>query len=120
MLYKRYILINLLVLFIFFGCSGRIFNLICLNSSVSSLQKETDISQTKFDKLLEDIKLDKLKSGLSKQNIMRFYGEPVLVKRIGSSPGEEWLYRAPLEYFETPKVYLIFDSQEELLKWRIE
>jgi len=119
MFYKKYILINLLVLFIFFGCSGRILNLISLNGSLTSLQRETDISQVKFEKLAEDIKTAKLKSGLSEQDILMLYGEPVLVKKVDMA-SEEWLYRAPLKYFDTPKVYLVFDEGQKLLKWRIE
>jgi outer membrane protein assembly factor BamE (lipoprotein component of BamABCDE complex) len=95
-------------------------SLISLNNSLESLQRETDISQKKFEKLSEDIEAGNLKSGLSKQNIQISYGDPVLVKKIDSYGQEEWLYRSPLEYFDTLKAYLVFDKEEKLLNWRTE
>ena len=94
--------------------------MISLNKSMASLQRETDISKKKFEKLAGDIKADNLKIGLSKRYVLTTYGDPVLVKEIDKTSEEEWLYRSPLEYFDTLKVYLVFNSQEKLLNWRIE
>lgn len=74
-----------------------------------------------FYKLMEDVNADYLKKGMSKGYIIAKYGEPIFCKieKITSND-EACLYREPLKYFTTDKVYLYFDRDERLYLWRVE
>lgn len=119
MIQRKYLLIWVLASSIFFGCSSRILNLIAFNNNSKAIEKETQLQQNNFDKLMDDINNVRLKKELSKNDIISLYGKPILVKKIDRGSSEEWLYRSPLKYFDTPKIYLIFDNQEKLLIWRL-
>ena len=72
-----------------------------------------------FNLLLEDIKKNRLKTGLGKLEVLRRYGEPVLLKEAADSVGIEYLlyYRHPVRYFASDRVYLYFDKNDILVSW---
>lgn len=89
-------------------------------------QKETAKyveSQDKlFEQLLDDMKNDKIKPHMLKNDIITLYGEPVFYKDVAenTSVKEMLLYRKSTEYFSSDKVYMYFNGEGELLYWEYE
>ena len=74
--------------------------------------------QAQFQELVGRIaKGDELKDIATKKDLITRLGEPVLVGQ-GSQAGEErWLYRDPVKYFDTPKVYFFVDARGRVFRW---
>jgi hypothetical protein len=71
-----------------------------------------------FDKLVSDLKDQKLEVGASQKEFMHLYGEPVLLRKADDPKGGEvLLYRHPTEYFNTDRVYAYFDDTGSLIRW---
>ena len=71
-----------------------------------------------FNKLLGDLNNNKLRQGVTKDQFIRIYGEPILSKRAVEFLGEEiLLYRHPTKYFQSDRVYVYFDKEEKLIRW---
>lgn len=72
-----------------------------------------------FYALRDDLIHDRLEPGLSKENIITAYGEPVLSK--GPQPNqpstEILLYRHPTKFFSSDRIYLHFDESNILTHW---
>lgn len=89
-----------------------------LEANQKSIDIYIDRKKKKFHQLLQAIKERKLPLNLSKKEAIDIYGEPVLTKK--SSSGEEvFLYRHPLKYSSTTKVYLYFDKDGKLSKFQV-
>ena len=89
-----------------------------LGNSQDQIQRYVDQQKTYFLKLVKDIKAKKITLGLSRNDIERRYGEPVLIKEGQEElSGKVFLYREPINYFESDKVYLYFSKEEKLTKW---
>ncbi|MFH1640717.1 MAG: hypothetical protein ABIA66_02005 [Candidatus Omnitrophota bacterium] len=74
--------------------------------------------ETGFEQLRADIENDRLKTGISKKDILARYFEPINCLSIEeSSEKSSCLYRHPTKYFFTDKVYLYFDENEALARW---
>ena len=75
-----------------------------------------------FDKLLDDVKNNRLRKGMSKERVLAEYGEPVFCQEAAEGSGfkETCLYRHPTVYFDTDKVYLDFDSENNLCDWEFQ
>ena len=71
-----------------------------------------------FEKLLSEVKEGKLQAGLSREEFIKSYGDPVLVEdtslHLASSV---LLYRYAAKYFASDKVYAYFDAQDKLVYW---
>ncbi|MBF0123199.1 MAG: hypothetical protein HQL21_07350 [Candidatus Omnitrophica bacterium] len=74
--------------------------------------------QAKFLELVKRITQgDQLKDMVTTKDLIAWLGDPVLI-RSGSNAGEtRWLYRDPMKYFDTPKVYFFVDAQGRVLRW---
>ncbi|MFH1503883.1 MAG: hypothetical protein ABIH08_00610 [Candidatus Omnitrophota bacterium] len=116
---------KLLALFfwgIFFmgGCasSGELLTLKKLGSSQKEIANYLNRQDELFNKLISDLKDEKLEQGISKREIIDIYGEPILIKSLSRNSSETiFLYRHPTEYFDSDKVYIYFDEFEELSHW---
>ena len=79
-----------------------------------------DAQNKKFDEMVVLIKNgDSLAAYPTKASFTGKFGAPVLDERItlpDGSEGERYLYRHATEYFNGPKVYVIFDKQGKVLK----
>ena len=110
----------LFVVFIILGCSKveGLLTLKRLGNSQDQIQRYLDQQKTYFLKLVKDIKAKKITLGLSRDDIERRYGEPVLIKEGQEELSSKvFLYREPINYFESDKVYLYFSKEEKLTKW---
>ena len=106
--------ITLLLIIMFFvtGCGQHVHTLKQYSKEQDLIARQVETAKKKFNLLVEDIKEEKLEKGISKKRFMRIYGDPVI-----EIEENELLYRDPLEFFDTPKVYIYFDEKGKLIKW---
>lgn len=73
-------------------------------------------AQARFQQLLDDVEARKVTEGISADEILRRYGEPVLRRCPDpySRAACMWLYRHPVRYFDSDKVYFYFDESKRL------
>jgi uncharacterized protein YehS (DUF1456 family) len=119
------------ILFYFFilgisGCAAmnNLDELMALKS-VADSQKDIEEylkkQESGFKKLLDDIKSNRLKQGVSKKYILETYAEPVLTKKDTQDKAiqEILLYRYPTQYFKSERIYLYLDKDFRLSKWQL-
>lgn len=72
----------------------------------------------KFDLMLEEMKAGTLDQYLTKRKIVRTFGDPIYARNVHKDDVEleVLLYRYAAEFFGTEKIYLYFDSDENLVK----
>ncbi|MBU2251355.1 MAG: hypothetical protein KKH25_03785, partial [Candidatus Omnitrophica bacterium] len=85
-----------------------------LGKNQKYIERSIKAQERLFRKLTADIKKDKLKLGIPVESFLRSYGEPVVSKDIPSL-GKRFLYRHPTNYFDSDKVYIYFDRQDQLV-----
>ncbi|MBU2540466.1 MAG: hypothetical protein KJ593_01055 [Candidatus Omnitrophica bacterium] len=116
----RYIIILVSLALFLAGCSQNLNLLLRLDKENKAINRQLKLQEGKFELLLADIERGSIKQGLTKKYIIARYGEPILEIPLEGRVGlMKLLYRRPLEYFNTTKVYLYFDSSEKLLKWDV-
>jgi len=117
------------------GCSERVLLLKRLGSSQKEMENYIARQERGFLRLKHDIQGNRLQKGMSRQAIIKRYGEPVFCDPTESGTpthpiasgaaadleiAQGCLYRAPTEYFFADKVYLYFNRQELLHSWKYE
>ena len=121
------------------GCSPGVLALKRLGSSQKEMQRYVNRQEKGFLRLKQDIESGRLQKGISKESVVKKYGDPVFcdVAESGTpthpvasgasaeSAGnpeitQSCLYRSPTEYFSTDKAYLYFNQQELLISWKHE
>lgn len=113
-------------LFFISGCSQPLRTLMAVGAEQKQQQIEIKKQNSKFESLLKAARIGSLKNGMQKQDIVSRYGSPTLEKVPPSQPQEEknikttFLYRSPVGYLTSPKVYLDFDENDILVNIRIE
>ncbi len=90
--------------------------------SLAQSQQEMSLyveeKEANFVRLTKDIQAGRLAEMTSYEEIIAYYGEPVLRRNFQKEGlAKELLYRHPTEYFDTDKVYLYFDSNLKLDSW---
>lgn len=91
-----------------------------LSASQADIGQYLQKQEALFRQLVLDLETERLVAGVSKQEVITRYGEPVLARRYITEDKNiafKLLYRAPNEYFHTTRVYLYFDAQDELFRW---
>ncbi len=118
---------TLLSLVCIYGCISReeirgLKTLSRYSKSQEGNEKFVEVQEEKFENLLDDYKNDRLKKGLSQRYIFRNYGEPVSSRMVEDDPliKERLVYRYPMEFFGSEKMYLFFDEDKKLIDWRWE
>lgn len=92
-----------------------------LNSNQKYIKEYVQQQKSLFSKLIADIKEQKLKEGTPQKQIIATYGEPVISGKTDNRDLEEFiLYRSPVQFYSTKKVYLYFDNNDKLSSWKIE
>ncbi|MDD4910559.1 MAG: hypothetical protein PHR44_07790 [Candidatus Omnitrophica bacterium] len=97
------------------GCGRPLMTLKALGESQGSMQRQVGRQEAKFDLLASDIKNGKIARGMPRERFINIYGEPVLEGR--HEGGLRLLYRYPLEFFNTGKIYVYFDKDGLLSDW---
>lgn len=104
----RKVFIYFFLIILVSGCSN-LRALMRYSKEQDALQSQVSAQKKKVERLFADIKDNKLVIGTTaKRLIIRRYGEPVLLKKVEDK--EQLLYRDPMEYFSSPKAYLLFDE----------
>ena len=70
-----------------------------------------------YSRLLRDCESNTLQKGLSMDDIVSRYGEPLDCRAAEDGSGKKCLYNHPLEYFSSSRIYLAFDDEEKLVSW---
>lgn len=104
--------------FVLSGCGKSMNLLLEIDKEDKAIKRDIAVGAKKIDLLLKDIETGRLKTGLDKKDAIARYGQPVL-EFIADNQMQELLYRHPLKYFDSPKVYLYFDRDQKLAKWDI-
>ncbi len=107
--------IVLFVCFVFlYGCSQPLRVLMEVDSEQKSQASQVAHQRSLFAALLKDLKRERLKTGTRKSTIVSRYGDPVLEEN------NSLLYRDPVDFFNSEKVYLSFNDKDELNQIKIE
>ncbi len=88
-----------------------------LGKNQDQIEKYLQKQEAFFDKLVTDVKAEKIKVGISKRKFIIAYGDPIL-GRSHEQSGEELLYRHPTNYFSSDKVYVYFDEAKKLTSFK--
>ena len=103
----------------FLQCHDKLMTLKRVGASQDEIGKYVERQEKLFLLLLDDIRNDRIKSGLSKTDVIDTYGDPILFREVVDRPSikEALLYRHPTEYFSSDRVYLYFDDSGKLVYW---
>jgi hypothetical protein len=85
----------------------------------SEIYRYIEEQEASFYKLKETVKNNQLQLGISKEEIVASYGEPVISREVSNNPPikEVLLYRHPTHYFSSDRIYLYFDNSDRLTYW---
>jgi len=109
----RKLFLCLFILVFTYGCSHKLQALIDISGEKAEQASYVKAQNTKLELLFRDVKERNLKIGLTENEVIRYYGNPVLVKREDGL--DVFLYRNTVEFFPKEKVYLFFDSDGKLM-----
>ena len=70
-----------------------------------------------FNLLLQEVKADRLKIGTPRETILETYGDPIFSKDSNEIKDSQdvSLYRRPVNYFDSDRIYLYFNSKNSLV-----
>lgn len=96
-------------------------NLKNLGDNRAQMDKYLKAEEARYKKLELDLKDKRLKEGISRQELLSRYGEPVFSRPAEgqSAKGEVLIYRHPTEYFSSDMIYLYLDDKDRLLSYQI-
>lgn len=117
---KATLILFSLMVGVFSGCAtlDELLALKRLGSSQEQIARDIKREEKYFSKLKADIRDQQLKPGLSQDEFLRAYGEPILSRESVDLPGGEvFLYRHPTRYFNSDKVYVYFDASGKMQSW---
>jgi len=77
-----------------------------------------EAQDAKFEQMLSEEKAGTLDHYANKRKILRMFGDPIYVQSVKRDDRdlEVWLYRYAAEFFNSEKIYLYFDSDENLVE----
>jgi hypothetical protein len=108
------------VLFILLACSAcspELRTLMVISKEQKFQSEYIALQERKFEALLNDIEAERIKAGLTKENCINRYGEPISKKYVDNQ--EVLLLRRPRDFFPSEKVYLYFDEAGLLKEWSL-
>ena len=72
----------------------------------------------RFELMLSEVQAGTLDQYLNKRKIVRTFGEPIHVKHVNKNDQklESWLYRYSTQFFDSEKIYLYFDLDDNLVE----
>lgn len=104
------------------GCSQPLKTLMDLGAEQKAQQVQVAFQEKKFALLLKEAKAGRIEiEKTTSAEVRSRYGEPVLEQKSGV-PGEKtiWMYRKPVAFIDSSKVYFEFDGKGHVLNIRIE
>jgi len=90
-----------------------------VGKSQSEMAAAAKSESANYDKIKNAIKNGRLSEGDAARDIIKRYGEPVVMLPARKGRPEKWVYKpAGAEFFSNEKIYLFFDENGGLLKWQ--
>ena len=101
---------------------GQLMVLKALGDNQEGTDRYVKAKERSFNKLKQDLEGNRLVKGTSKEKIIALYGEPIVSKPLNNRDNikESFLYRHPVKFFDSDKLYLYFDERGCLDSWRLE
>lgn len=116
---KVFLGVGVLIIFVTAGCAilpEGLMTLKRVGDSQKQIGRYLARQEKLFDKMLRDVKNERIKPGISQNRLIGIYGEPVIIKSSKEPAiAEVFLYRYPREYFSSDKVYLYFNKSGKLV-----
>ena len=83
-----------------------------LSDEQIELDAYVESQEENFNKLVDAINRGVFEEYKTKKQILNEFGDPIIKKNvvIDREEYEMWLYRQPMEYFNSKKVYVYFDA----------
>lgn len=96
-----------------------VMNLKRLGENQKQISRELAVQERQFRQLQDDVAAGRLSEGLSREEIIARYGEPVYTKPLSDRlhVKEAMVYRHPIDYFSSPLFYLYLDEDGSLAVW---
>jgi len=123
----NFILLICFLIFSTLGCTllpyyQQLLTLREVSNSQREIHSYIDKQEELFYKLRDDVKNNRLKTGMMLVDIIDTYGEPVISKEVDDVPSikEVLLYRHPTQFFSSDRIYLYFDDVKKLSYWKHE
>lgn len=108
----RNLFLCLLMGMFIYGCSARLNTLINLSREQASQRSYIAAQDKKFSRLLKDVEEERVKKGLTTQQAIGLYGEPILIRDSGEK--KVFVYRGAVDFSAQEKAYLYFDQNGKL------
>ncbi len=72
----------------------------------------------KFELMIGEVEAGTLDQYLNKKKILKTFGDPIHVKHVNKNDQEleSWLYRYSTQFFDSEKIYLYFDPDDNLVE----
>jgi len=119
---KKFILIFLAAAIVS-GCTkvkhiDQLLTLKALADEQTRMGKYVDERDKQFEQMLAEMEAGTLDQHANKRKIVRIFGDPIYVRNAEENGKslEVWLYRYATEFFDSEKIYLYFDSDDNLVK----
>jgi len=82
------------------------------------MNKYVEEQDQRFEQMLSEVQAGTLDQYLNKKKIVRAFGNPIHVKHVNKNDQEleSWLYRYSTQFFDSEKIYLYFDPNDNLVE----
>jgi hypothetical protein len=70
----------------------------------------------RFKLMLDEVQAGTIGQYLNKKRVLRAFGDPIFVKNVERDGREleSWMYRYSTQFFDSEKIYLYFDPEDNL------
>ena len=117
------IFILFLIILVFSGCAkakhlDQLLTLKGLADEQAKMNQYVEKQDQKFELMLSEVQAGTLELYLNKRKIVRAFGNPIHVKHVNKNDQEleSWLYRYSTKFFDSEKIYLYFDPDDNLVE----
>lgn len=91
-----------------------------LSASGSEINEYLIAQEEKFLLLRDKVLSGQLEKGISKELFIKKYGDPVTRSPEDQNSGKEvMLYRHPTGFFDSDRIYAVFDEEDSLESWEL-
>ena len=119
----RRIHILFLTLIVLSGCAkathlDQLLTLKSLADEQDKMGRYVEKQDQKFELMIKEFQAGTLDQYLNKKKIVRTFGNPIHVKHVNKNDQqlESWLYRYSTQFFDSEKIYLYFDLDNNLVE----
>jgi len=117
------IVILFLTVLVFSGCAkvqhlDQLLTLKGLADEQVKMGQYIEEQDQRFELMLSEVRAGTLDQYLNKRKIVKAFGNPIHVKHVNKNDQEleSWLYRYSTQFFDSEKIYLYFDPDDNLVE----